>query len=107
MSKKYLLYAKYSASGVSGVLKLGGTTRQAAIEKMLADLGGKLEAFYYTLNPDEAYLICEMPDDISAAAVSMHIDSTDKADINLITLLTLAEIDQASKMVVHYRAPGS
>ncbi len=102
-----MIYAKYSASGVSGVLKLGGTARQAAVSKMLTDLGGKVESFYYTLNPDVAYVICEMPDDISAAAVSMHVDATGMADINIISLLSPAEIDQASKMAVHYRAPGS
>lgn len=107
MSKKYLVQAKYTASGIEGVLKLGGTTRRQAVEKMLSDLGGKLEAFYYTLNPDEAFLIVEIKDDITAAAMSMAIDSTAKADVTITPLLTPEEIDTASHVAVHYRAPGS
>ncbi|MDZ4709669.1 MAG: GYD domain-containing protein [Saprospiraceae bacterium] len=107
MSKKYMIYAKYSASGVSGILKLGGTARQAAVEKMLSEIGGKVESFYYTLNADIAYVICELPDDITAAAVSMHVDATGMVDVNVISLLTPSEIDEASKKSVHYTAPGS
>mgnify|MGYP001212060073 CR=1 FL=1 len=107
MSKKYLIHAKYSASGVSGVLKSGGTARKNAVEKMLNDLGGKLESFYYTINPDIAYAICEVKDDISGAAMSMHVDATGMVDISVIPLLSPEEIDQASKLAVHYRAPGA
>ena len=107
MSKKYLIHAKYSASGVSGVLKLGGTARQAAVSKMLTDMGGKVESFYYTLNPDVAYVICELPDDITAAAMSMNVDATGMVDINITGLLSPVEIDEASKLNVTYKAPGN
>ncbi len=106
MSKKYLLHAKYTSSGVEALLKKGGSVRKAAIEKMMNDAGGKLEAFYYTLNPDEAYLILELPDDVSAAALSLHTDSTGKADVDMIALLTPEQIDEAAKKVIHYIAPG-
>lgn len=107
MSKKYLVKAKYSASGIGGVMKMGGTSRRQAIDKMLNDLGGKLESFYYTLNPDEAYLICELPDEITGAAVSMTVDSTGMADISITSLLTPEDIDKASHIAVNYRTPGS
>ncbi len=86
---------------------MGGTSRRQAIDKMLNDLGGKLESFYYTLNPDEAYLICELPDEITGAAVSMTVDSTGMADISITPLLTPEDIDKASHIAVNYRAPGS
>lgn len=107
MSKKYLVRAKYSAAGIGGVLRMGGTTRRQALEKMLNDLGGKLESFYYTLNPDEAYTIVELPDEITGAAISMTIDSSGMADIFVTPLLTPEDIDKASHIAVNYRAPGS
>ncbi len=107
MSKKYLVKAKYSASGMGGVLKMGGSSRRQAIDKMLTDLGGKLESFYYTLNADEAYVLCELPDDITGAAISMTIDSSGAADITITPLLTPEDIDKASHIAVHYRTPGS
>lgn len=106
MSKKFLVRAKYSSAGVGALLKSGGTTRQKAIEKMVNDLGGSLDAFYYTINTDEVYTLCTLPDTLSAAAISLNVDATGMADCNIIELLSPEEVDQASKMIVHYRAPG-
>src|SRR5262249_37726977 len=44
---KYLLLASYSTDGVKGVLKEGGSGRRDAVEKVVADVGGTLEAFYF------------------------------------------------------------
>lgn len=66
-----------------------------------------MEAFYYTLNPDELYLICELQDEISGVAMSLHVDSTGMADITITPLLTPEDIDKASHIAVHYRTPGS
>ena len=53
--------------------------------------GGNVESFYYTLNPDEVYLIVELPDDITGAALSLHTDASGKnVSIDIISLLTLS-----------------
>ena len=44
---KYLFTGSYSAEGARGVLKEGGTGRRAATEKLVASLGGKVEAYYF------------------------------------------------------------
>lgn len=104
--KKYLAKACYNASGLKGLLEEGGTKRVNEVEKMLKSLGGKLESFYYALGEHDAYLIYELPDDISAATAGMKVNSTDVVSITTTVLLSPAEIDEASKKSVSYRAPG-
>ncbi len=106
MSKKYLIHAKYTSSGVEALLQKGGSVRKAVVSKMIKDAGGNVESFYYTLNPDEVYLIVELPDDITGAALSLHTDASGKVSIDIISLLTPEQIDEAAKKIVHYIAPG-
>lgn len=42
---KYLIKANYTAEGAKGLAHDGGTARRAAVEKMLASVGGRLEHF--------------------------------------------------------------
>src|SRR2546426_10089938 len=44
---KYLWCASYTTKGVKGLLKEGGTGRREAVEKLVADLGGSIESFYF------------------------------------------------------------
>lgn len=40
-------------------MKEGGSGRRAPIEKTLGGLGAKIEAFYYALGKNDAYLIVD------------------------------------------------
>ncbi len=106
MSKKFLLQAKFNAYGVSGLLKSGGIARRQVARKMISDLGGNLESIYFTLNSDEAYAIFEIPDELTAAAISLNVEATGMASINLIQLFTPSDIDSAASILVDYRPPG-
>ena len=44
---KYLVMASYTAEGVKGLLKDGGTKRRRAAEAALESVGGRVEAFYF------------------------------------------------------------
>ena len=44
---KYLLKASYNAEGVRGVMKEGGSKREAAARALVKSLGGKVESFYF------------------------------------------------------------
>jgi uncharacterized protein with GYD domain len=44
---KYLIEASYTAEGMRGLAKDKGSGRQAAAQKALAGVGGKLEAMYF------------------------------------------------------------
>ena len=105
--KQYLIRASYNANGVKGLIEDGGTQRKSAIQKMLAGLGGKLESFYYAFGEHDVYAIAELPDDVSAAAVGLTINSTGLVSVSTTVLLSPEDIDAASKKSVSYRAPGA
>ena len=105
--KKYLIKASYNANGVKGLIEDGGTQRKLVVQKMLAGLGGKLESFYYAFGEHDVYAVSELPDDVTAAAVVMTINSTGLVSVSTTVLLTPEDIDAASKKSVSYRAPGA
>jgi uncharacterized protein with GYD domain len=103
---KYLLRASYTAEGIKGVVKDGGTKRQAAARSLVESLGGKLEAFYYAFGETDIFAIVELPDNASAASASMTIGGTGAVTGNITVLLTPADLDQAVKKSGQYTAPG-
>jgi len=105
--KKFLITASYNEDGVRGLLKVGGTNRKEAIGKMIKEMGGNLEAFYFAFGDYDVYAIAELPDSISAAALALAINASGLVNLSSTVLLTPEEIDKATKMSVNYRAPGN
>jgi len=104
---KYLVVASYTAEGIKGVVAQGGTSRQKAVTKMIADLGGKVESFYFGFGEGDAYVTADLPDNVSAAAIGLAVSATGLASTKTIVLLTPDEIDRAAKTQVNYKGPGS
>ncbi len=103
---KYLVKASYNADGVKGVLKGGGTARANAVQKMLEGIGGKMESFHFAFGDDDAVVIVDLPDNISAAALSLAVSASGLAASKVTVLLTPAELDEAAKRTVSYTPPG-
>ena len=53
---KYLVSACYTAEGLKGLTKDKAAKRKQAIEQALATVGGKLDAIYWALGEDDAYV---------------------------------------------------
>lgn len=104
--KKYLIRGTYNSDGTKGLIQEGGSGRRSAIEKMLEGMGGKMESFYYAFGEEDVYVIVELPDDISAKAVGLTVNAAGLVKISMTILLTAADLDEASKKSVSYRAPG-
>lgn len=104
---KFLIEANYVGEGVKGLLKEGGTSRRAAVEKALASVGGKVESFYYAFGDTDAFVTVEVPDNISAAAVALTVAASGAVNLKTTVLMTPEEVDQATKKSPAYRAPGS
>jgi uncharacterized protein with GYD domain len=104
---KYLIRASYTHEGLQGLLKEGGTGRRTAIEKMTADIGGRLEVFYFAFGDDDVFAIVEAPDDVTTAAVSLMINAAGAATCKVTPLLTAEDVDAATRVSVDYRAPGA
>ena len=103
---KYLFEADYSADGTKGLLKDGGSKRREAVEQSIKGLGGKVEAFYFTFGTRDAIVIADLPDSVSAAALSLTVSAAGAVAFRTTPLITAAEIDAAVKKKVAYRAPG-
>jgi len=103
---KYLVQASYTAEGLKGVLKSGGTARRAAVREAVEGLDGKVEGFYYTFGEDDAFVILDLPDNVSTMAMLLAVNASGAARTKTTVLLTPEEIDQATRKTVRYRPPG-
>ena len=103
---KYLFQSNYVGEGVKGLLKEGGSSRRAAVEKAAQSMGGKVEGFYYAFGDVDAYIIVDLPDNATAAAVALTVNASGAAVVKTTVLLTPEELDMAAKKTPSYRAPG-
>ena len=103
---KYLFTGSYTAEGARGVLKEGGTGRRAATDKVVASLGGTVEAYYFAFGSDDFYLIADLPGNAAAAAATLTGGASGAIRIRTIVLLTPEEVDAATKLSPSYRPPG-
>ena len=104
---KYLFQSSFTAEGVRGLLKEGGSSRAAYLRNLIESRGGKLEAFYWAFGEADTYLIAEVPSNESAAALSLAVGASGAGRVKTVVLLTPEEIDAAAKQEVNFRAPGA
>ena len=60
---------RYNPEGAIGLAKEGGTSRRDAVKKHLEDVGGKLESM--NGNDIDCFVIVDLPDNVSAADLSL------------------------------------
>lgn len=104
---KYLIEGSYTAEGTKGLLKEGGTSRREAVQSLAASVGGKVESFYYAFGGTDVYVVLDVPDNVSAAALALTAAGSGAVSLKTVVLLTPEEIDQAVKKSPAYRAPGA
>lgn len=104
---KYLIKAHYTAEGLAGLLKEGGTARRTVVEKSLADLGGSLESFYYAFGDDDIFAVIDLPDNTTAAKMSMIVGASGRVHTTIVPLLTVEDVDAiAAGGKPSYAPPG-
>jgi uncharacterized protein with GYD domain len=103
---KYLVQASYTLEGAKGLLKDGGSKRRAAVQEMLKGLGGSMETFYYAFGESDAFVIADIPDNVTATAVALAVNASGAVRAKTTVLITPEEVDQAIKKTVKYHAPG-
>jgi uncharacterized protein with GYD domain len=104
---KYLAIITYTAEGLKGLVDKGGTARVEASREFVASAGGSLESFYFALGTDDAYLVCDLPDNAAAAATAIAAAATGMVVNRMVPLLTSEEVDRAVAARLPYKAPGS
>jgi uncharacterized protein with GYD domain len=104
---KFLIEASMTPEGMRGLTKDKASGRRTAVEKALTSAGGKLEAFYYAFGDRDAFLLCDFPDSVSAASLSIAVAATGLVRVKTTPLLTIEEMDKALGKSVTYRGPGA
>jgi uncharacterized protein with GYD domain len=104
---KCLFKVSYTAEGARGVAKEGGSSRRDTIAKLAENSGGTMESFYFAFGETDAYVVCDLPDNATAAAVALAVNSSGAAQVTTVVLVTPEEVDEATKKEIGYRAPGA
>ena len=103
---KYLISGSYVGDGIKGLLKEGGSKRKAAVEQLMGNLGGKVEALYFAFGGEDFFIIADAPDNVKAAAGVLIANATGAVRAKTTVLLTPEELDQVSNITAKYRPPG-
>ena len=103
----YLYQVTYNAAASKAMID-HPHSREDAARKAAESLGGKLHAFYFAFGAFDAVLICEFPDNVSAAACSMAVGSRGTLSrFETTVLMSTAESIEAMKKAktISYAAP--
>jgi uncharacterized protein with GYD domain len=103
---RYLFHGSYTPEGYAGLMKEGGSKRIEAARQALGSVGGSLEAFYFSFGEEDFYIIVDLPDNVTATAVTLAGNVSGPFSIKGVPLLTAAELDEAVRMSVDFRPPG-
>jgi uncharacterized protein with GYD domain len=102
---KYLMEASYTVEGTRGIMKSGGTARREAMKQAVESIGGRFEVQCFALGEHDALIIADLPDHVSAAAISLAVTATGAARTKTTALLTPEHVDEAVKKTVKYEPP--
>ncbi|HYQ08094.1 MAG TPA: GYD domain-containing protein [Xanthobacteraceae bacterium] len=105
---KYLVEGRYTADGLKGLTREGSSRRRDDIAKTIESAGGKLEAIYFAFGDADFYIIFDVPDNTSAAALSIIANQGGFVTSKIIVLMTTDEMDQAIKKTatIKFLPPG-
>jgi len=73
---KYLIEGSYTAEGLRGLMKDKASGRKAEVEKLLANVGGRLEGLYYALGHADVFVLVDLPSAASVAAVAVAVNAS-------------------------------
>src|SRR6516165_12212390 len=105
---KYLVEGRYTSDGLKGLAREGSSRRRADIVRTIESAGGKMEVLYFAFGDADFYIILDVPDNISAAALSVVANQSGFVTSKIIVLLTADEMDHAIKKTatIEFLPPG-
>ncbi|SCL59696.1 GYD domain-containing protein [Micromonospora chersina] len=102
----FLLRSIYTVDGISGLTRDGGSKRAEVVRKMVEEAGGRMLSMHFAFADDDTYVLCDLPDHRTAAALAMRIGAAGGLRSRVTPLLTPAEVDEATRTPTDYSAPG-
>jgi uncharacterized protein with GYD domain len=104
---KFLFTGSYTTEGRRGMIKEGGSKRQAAVDELFRSLGGRLEAMYFAFGDDDFVIIGELPDTASAVAGALVPGASGTVQVKTTVLISAEEMDQATQKSARFRPAGT
>src|SRR5262245_58451690 len=104
---KFLLQVNYTPEGARGLKSEGGTKRREAARNAAESIGGRLDAFYFSFGSQDVVCVCDMPDAVSMAALSLAVTGSGAAETRTTPLLSAEDMDHAVSKHSAYRKPGA
>lgn len=102
---KYLTRVSFTTEGVKGLQKETAKQRRDAVAKLVESAGGRLEAFYFAFGADDGVGIYDLPDNVTAASLSIASNAAGHVHMSMTPLVTVEEMDQAIAKSAKYRIP--
>src|SRR6185437_11743363 len=103
---KYLAIASYTTDGLRELAAHGASARIEASRKLVAEAGGSIESFYYAFGSDDAFIVCDLPDNVAAAATAIAAGASGIVVSRMVPLLTADEVDQAASRNLRLAGPS-
>ena len=90
-------------------MREGGSGRAKAIAMVAESVGGTMESIYWAFGDTDVYLIADLPDAVTAGALSAKVAMSGAVNITTTPLVTADEMDAiaAKSQSVEYRPPGT
>jgi hypothetical protein len=108
---KFMIKFNYSSASWARMLAVRDD-RTSAVAALLEFLGGKIESMYWEVEDSAAYVVCDLPDSLSAAAAVTAATRTGGfKDVEVTQLLSQDELGQVVELARSaegiYHAPGA
>ena len=94
---KYLFHVNYLQSAVESIVNQEGPPRHHRAAKLAEDAGGTVESFHFAFGGTDAYVICDLPDDESAASISLAVNVSGGVTTSVTKLLTPDQMEVAAR----------
>jgi uncharacterized protein with GYD domain len=65
-----------------------------------------MESFYYAFGESDAYIVADLPDNASMAAVALTVNASGAVTVKTVVLMTPEEVDGVMAKTPSYRPPG-
>lgn len=93
----YLLRTGYTAAAAKSMVE-HPQNRDEAARKSIESLGGRMHSFFFAFGEFDVVMICEFPDNVTAAALAMAVGSRGVfSKFETTVLMTAAESVEAMK----------
>ncbi|MFL2984359.1 MAG: GYD domain-containing protein [Candidatus Poseidoniaceae archaeon] len=92
---KYMYSGNYTAKGAAGLLEDGGTARRQETVRILTEMGGSLESYYWCYGNTDFIMIADLPSESAAIKLALSVGASGVFNGNLTPLISVADMDAA------------